>query len=98
MSSNVIRKVAYARENGFYKIEQARPHKAQGSGWVLPPRPPCGLEPVRGRVQEADLQKHRKRLIAQGRLEELAGSFLKPKRSKTFKESAEAFEVLPSSK
>ena len=37
MSSNVIRKVAYARENGFYKIEQARPHKAPGSGWVLSP-------------------------------------------------------------
>lgn len=46
--------------------------------------------------QEADLQRHRARLLlGKGRIEEIAGACLGPPRKQTFEESVRVFEVLP---
>lgn len=44
--------------------------------------------------QEADIQRHRSRLVTQGRIEDIAGGYLMPRRQQTLAESAQAFEVL----
>ncbi|KAK9811349.1 hypothetical protein WJX72_002241 [[Myrmecia] bisecta] len=45
--------------------------------------------------QEADLQRHRSRLVKSGKIEDTAGANLRPRRQKTFEESIHAFEMLP---
>ncbi|KAK9824804.1 hypothetical protein WJX74_010201 [Apatococcus lobatus] len=45
--------------------------------------------------QEVDLQRHHSRLVNAGRLEQMAGANLRPRRMRTFEESVVAFEVLP---
>ena len=45
-------------------------------------------------MQEADIQRHRSRLVTQGRIEDIAGGYLMPRRQQTFSESAKSFEVL----
>ena len=50
--------------------------------------------PAGDRVQEADLQRHRARLLlGKGRIEEIAGACLQPQREHTFEDSVRAFEV-----
>ena len=44
-------------------------------------------------VQEVDLQRHHRRLVNAGRLEQMAGANLRPRRMRTFEESVVAFEV-----
>ena len=47
-------------------------------------------------LQEVDLQRHHSRLVNAGRLEQMAGANLRPRRMRTFEESIVAFEVLTS--
>eukprot|EP00884_Botryococcus_braunii_P008535 jgi/Botrbrau1/17683/Bobra.0166s0107.1 len=45
--------------------------------------------------QEADLARHRSRMVSEGRLEDIAGANLRPRRHLTLEESVQMFEVLP---
>ena len=47
--------------------------------------------------QEADIQRHRKRLISQGEIEDIAGGSFGPRRQQNLEESAATFEVTPCS-
>ncbi|KAK9918900.1 hypothetical protein WJX75_007942 [Coccomyxa subellipsoidea] len=44
--------------------------------------------------QEADIQRHRQRLINQGHIEDIAAGAFGPRRQQTLEQSAETFEVL----
>ena len=46
-------------------------------------------------AQEAHIQRHRKRLISQGEIEEIAGGSFGPRRQQNLEESAATFEVPP---
>ena len=48
---------------------------------------------LQGELQEVDLQRHHSRLVNAGRLEQMAGANLRPRRMRTFEESVVAFEV-----
>ncbi|KAK9819382.1 hypothetical protein WJX81_005026 [Elliptochloris bilobata] len=63
--ANIIRQLAYARENSHFKVEQ-----------------------------EADLQRHAKRLARSGQIKEIAGAYLRPRRELTLEESMQTYEVL----
>lgn len=44
-------------------------------------------------LQEADLARHRSRMVSEGRLEDIAGANLRPRRHLTMEESVQTFEV-----
>ena len=47
----------------------------------------CGLN------QEADIQRHRQRLVNQGHIENIAAGAFGPRRQQTLEQSAQTFEV-----
>lgn len=44
-------------------------------------------------MQEADIQRHRQRLINQGHIEDIAAGAFGPRRQQTLEQSAQTFEV-----
>ena len=86
--ANIIRQLAYARESSHFKVEQASVLALQA---LLPGSHSTGagarLRLPLCPVQEADLQRHAQRLARQGKIKEIAGAYLRPRRELTFEES-----------
>jgi hypothetical protein len=92
--ANIIRQLAYARESSHFKVEQASVLALQA---LLPGSHSTGagarLRLPLCPVQEADLQRHAQRLARQGKIKEIAGAYLRPRRELTFEESLQTYEA-----
>lgn len=93
-----LRSFALARESAFFKLEQVKIYMDLSALLAAPSHiPPFSytvMPVLKGEClteQEADIQRHRQRLVTQGRIEDIAGGYLMPRRQLTREESVQAF-------